>query len=135
MYRIGQKRPRAVGLLAGYADANFVGDIGDLKYTTGTIKTYNGYPVACDSLKQTFVATSTAEAEYIAISEGLQRAKFLKAIITETWLTNNFQVTIHTENQASHRILKRLSGTKRHKYIDLRHHFIQDTLRTHKFAI
>ena len=58
--------------LIGYSDADWGGDINDRKSTSGYIFKINGGAVSWRRKKQTCVALSTAEAEYIALSAAAQ---------------------------------------------------------------
>jgi len=52
--------------LKGYVDADWAGDIDGRRSTTGFIFMLNGGPISWASKRQSTVATSTAEAEYVA---------------------------------------------------------------------
>ena len=51
----------------GYSDADWAGDVNDQKSTSGYVFTISGPAVSWKSKKQTSVALSTAEAEYMAL--------------------------------------------------------------------
>jgi hypothetical protein len=53
----------------GYADADWGSDLTQRKSTTGYLFVMNGGPVSWTSRKQTTVALSTMEAEYMALSD------------------------------------------------------------------
>ncbi|CAB1111435.1 unnamed protein product [Ectocarpus sp. CCAP 1310/34] len=55
--------------LTAYVDSDFAGDLDDRKSTTGVVLTLAGGPVDTTSVKQTVTATSSAEAEYVAMSK------------------------------------------------------------------
>ena len=55
----------------GYSDADWAGDINDRKSTSGYLFKISGAPV---SKKQSCVALSSAEAEYMALSSAAQEA-------------------------------------------------------------
>jgi hypothetical protein len=52
--------------LVDYSDADYARDITDRKSRTGSLLLINGTPIAWCSHKQSYVATSTTESEYIA---------------------------------------------------------------------
>jgi len=54
--------------LVGFFDADWVGDINDRKCTSGYLFKVSGGAVSWRSKKQTCVALSTAEAEYVALA-------------------------------------------------------------------
>ena len=54
--------------LVGFCDADWGGDINDRKSTSGYLFKVSDSAVSWKSIKQTCVALSTAEAEYVALS-------------------------------------------------------------------
>ena len=67
----------------GYVDASFDTDPDDSKSQTGYMFTLNGGAVSWCSSKQSVVAGSTCEAEYIAASEAANEAIWMKEFITD----------------------------------------------------
>ena len=51
--------------IVGYSDADWAGDVGDRKSTSGYVFMLSGAAISWKSNKQTCVALSTAEAEYV----------------------------------------------------------------------
>ena len=58
----------------GYSDADWAGDLDDRKSTSGYIFHTGGAAVSWKSKKQSSVALSTAEAEYMALASAAQEA-------------------------------------------------------------
>ena len=58
-------------IVNGYVDVSFNTDLDDSKSQTEYVFTLNGGAVRCCSTKQSVVAGSTCEAEYIAASEAV----------------------------------------------------------------
>ena len=56
-------------LLTGWFDASYADDVVDRHSTCGYIFLYKGSPVSWRSKKQSMVALSSTEAEYVAITE------------------------------------------------------------------
>ena len=61
----------------GYSDADWAGDLGDRKSTSGYLFQISGGAVTWRSKKQSCVVLSTAEAEYMALSSAAQEAVWL----------------------------------------------------------
>ena len=68
-----QYRPDGENLL-GYSDADWANDMDDRHSTTGNVFTMSGGAISWLSQKQTTVALSTAEAEYVALGSATQEA-------------------------------------------------------------
>ena len=69
--------------VSGYTDANFQIDKDDYKSQSGYIFLLNGGAVSWKSSKQSMIADSTTEAEYIAASEAVKEAVWMRKFIAE----------------------------------------------------
>ncbi|XP_070676342.1 secreted RxLR effector protein 161-like [Malus domestica] len=77
--------------LEGYTDSDLVGDVDDRKSTGGYIFMLNGGAVSWKSAKQTLIATSTMEDEFVACFEGMKQAVWLKNFLSELKVVNSVQ--------------------------------------------
>ena len=59
-------------ILSGYSDADWAGDINDRKSTSVYLFMMSGAATSWKSRKQTCVALSTVEAEYVALASAAQ---------------------------------------------------------------
>ena len=66
----------------GYVDASFDTDLDDSKSQTGYVFILNGGAVSWSSSKQSVMAGSTCEAEYIASSEAANEGVWMKEFIS-----------------------------------------------------
>lgn len=66
-----------------FSDADFAGDGKDRNSTTGALITYQRKEIAWRSSKQSMVALSTAEVEYICMSQTIQAARMVHKLATE----------------------------------------------------
>ena len=71
------------GEIIGYTDSDFAGDIKDRKSTSEHIILMGKNPKYWPSKKQTIVATSTAETEYISTSECVKKVIYFRNILNE----------------------------------------------------
>ena len=67
----------------GYTDSNFQSDIDSKKSTSGYVFTFGGGAISWQSVKQSSIADSTMEAEYIAASEAAKEAVWLKNFLMD----------------------------------------------------
>ena len=65
-------------VLEGYSDANWISDSDEIKSTSGYVFTLGGGVVAWRSSKQTIIARSTMESEFIALELDGNEAKWLR---------------------------------------------------------
>lgn len=122
------------GELVAYTDSDFAGCLEDRKSTSGGIILMGTSPICWLSKKQTSVATSTAEAEYISTSENIKKILWIRNIIKEIlnkWIT----VKIYTDNQASKKIMENGEINTKLKHISVRYHFNRDNIAKKKVKL
>ena len=105
------------GYLIGYSDADWAGDIDDRHSTTGNLFLMAGGPISWQSKKQKIVALSTSEAEYVALGAAVQEAVWLRRLLTVE------------DNQGAIALAKNQVGHARTKHIDIRYHYIRETVQ------
>lgn len=95
--------------LVGYADADFASDEFDRKSTSGFLFKVFGNCVSWSSKKQSVVACSTTEAEYISLSNATQEAVWLKGILTDMKVEVG-PVTLFEDNQSCIKMAENLES-------------------------
>ena len=68
--------------LEGYSDANWIFDSDEIKSTNGYVFTLGAGVVAWKSSKQTLIATSTMESEFIALESTGKEAEWLRNFLS-----------------------------------------------------
>ena len=110
--------------LVGYSDADWANDLETRKSTTGYLVTLNSNPISWNSRRQATVATSTAEAEYMAMYETVREILWIQKLLTDLSFKNN-SVKIFCDNQSAIHIAKNPVMHQRSKHIDIKYHFIR----------
>ncbi|KAL0392270.1 UNVERIFIED_CONTAM: Retrovirus-related Pol polyprotein from transposon TNT 1-94 [Sesamum radiatum] len=72
---------RYPAVLEGYSDANWISDSKDTKSTSGYVFTIGGGAVSWKSSKQTCIARSTMESEFIALDKAGEEAEWLRIFL------------------------------------------------------
>ena len=109
-------------VMCGFSDADWAGDYDDRKSTTGYVFEMNGDAISWRSKKQSCVALSTAEAEYIALSSTAQETAWLQRLVNEICKKRVETVVIHEDNQSAIHIAKNPQFHGRIKHIDIKYH-------------
>ena len=109
-----------------YSDADWAGDLDDRKSTSGYLFQIGGGAVSWRSKKQSSVALSTAEAEYIALASTAQEAVWLRQLTTELGSDSTEAITIFEDNQAAISMSKNPQYHGRAKHISIKYHFIRE---------
>ncbi len=111
------------GTLIGYSDADWAGDQDDRRSTTGNVFLLGGGAVSWLSKKQSTVALSTAEAEYVALSQAAQECVWFRRLLSDLGMDVS-PVMILEDNQGAIAIAKNPVDNSRTKHIDIRYHYI-----------
>lgn len=109
-----------------YSDSDWAGDLSDRKSVTGYVFMFKGGPVAWKSRKQTAVAKSTAEAEYVAVSACAQEAIWFRQFFAEINRPFSKPFVIHTDNQAAIQMTENPVYLSKTKHIDIAAHHVRD---------
>lgn len=110
----------------GYSDADWAGDREDRRSTSGYVFQIGLGPVSWRSRKQTTVALSTAEAEYVALASAAQEAVWLRKLHEDLGYSSREPTTILEDNQSAIAMAKNPQFHGRAKHIDIRHHFVRE---------
>ena len=112
--------------LVGYSDADWAGDRNDRKSTSGHCFLLNNAIISWRSVKQSCVALSTAEAEYVSLSGAAQEAVFLSKLLVDFKMSSNEPVVIFEDNQSAICIAKNSKHHSKTKHIDIKFHYVRD---------
>lgn len=110
----------------GYSDADWGGDLDDRKSTSGYLFQIGEGPVSWRSKKQTSVALSTAEAEYMALASAGQEAVWMRLLTAELCGSPMETVTVFEDNQSAIQMTKNPQFHGRAKHIGIKFHFIRE---------
>ena len=115
--------------LTGYADADW-GNGPDRKSQSGYCfyLSPNSSPISWSSRKQNLVATSTCDAEYVALSEAVSECIWLQQLIKDTKLkeVQSRPANMLCDNTSAIALANNPSHHKRSKHIDVKHHHVRD---------
>ncbi|KAH9090716.1 hypothetical protein LEN26_018851 [Aphanomyces euteiches] len=110
--------------LAGYCDAD-LGSAADRKSQTGYIFLLGDNPVSWRSVKQTLVAASTVEAEYIALNSAVSEALYLQQLLHQLKVPTKL-VTLFEDNMGVIHLAKNPVHHDGTKHFDIRLHRVRD---------
>jgi len=105
-------------VLEGYSDANWISDSDEIKSTSGYVFTLAGGAISWKSAKQTIIARSTMESEFIALELAGSEAEWLRNFLANIPLgiKPTPSVSMHCNCQAAIAIAKNraYNGKNRH---------------------
>ena len=114
--------------LTCYADASWASDLDTRRSTTGYLFKLNGNLISWKSQRQTTVALSSTEAEYMGLCAAVQEAIWLKRLLKELKVYPDATVLIHQDNQGAIALAKNPVFHQRTKHIDIRYHFTREKI-------
>ncbi|GKA13723.1 putative ribonuclease H-like domain-containing protein, partial [Tanacetum coccineum] len=111
--------------LESYSDSDYAGANLDRKSTTGGCQFLGRRLITCQCKKQTIVATSTIEAEYVAAASCCGQVLWIQNQMLDYGF-NFMNTKIYIDNESTICIVKNPVYHSKTKHIAIRHHFIQD---------
>ncbi|KAJ3557795.1 hypothetical protein NP233_g11654 [Leucocoprinus birnbaumii] len=103
--------------LVGWSDSNWAQDLDTRKS------------------KQSVVATSTVEAEYVASANATREAVWLRTLLKELDFPQTDATIIHADNQGCIALAGNPVSHSRAKHIDIRHHFIRERIENKEIKL
>jgi hypothetical protein len=114
--------------LFGYTDMDWASDVNDCKLTSGYTFKLAGAAVSWSSKKQTSVALSSTEAEYISGAHAAKEAIWLRQLLSKLGLDTSSPTVLHVDNQSAIAIAKNPEFHDHTKHIDVRYHFLRQVV-------
>ncbi|GJX38259.1 hypothetical protein Tco_0251562 [Tanacetum coccineum] len=111
--------------LVAYSDSDYGGATQDRKSTTRGCQFLGRRLISWQCKKQTIVATSTTEAEYVAAASGCGQVLWIQNQLLD-YGYNFMNTKIFIDNNSAICIVKDPVYHSRTKHIEIRHHFIRD---------
>ncbi|XP_070677808.1 uncharacterized mitochondrial protein AtMg00810-like [Malus domestica] len=116
--------------ILGYTDADWAGNPLDRKSTTGFCIFVGGNLVSWKSKKQSVIARSSAEAEYMAMATTACELIWLKGLLSELGFPSSQPMTLMCDNQAAMHIASNPIFHARTKHIEVDCHYIRERVQS-----
>ncbi|GKE28152.1 hypothetical protein Tco_1443536 [Tanacetum coccineum] len=130
---LGLWYPKGIGIeTIVYVDSDHAGDYVDRKNTSG-VCTFMGCCLrSWFAKKQTALAISTTEAEYVSTGKACQQAIWMKQALIDYGIRLD-DVSIMCDNKGAIDLSKNHVQHSRTKHIEIRHHFLRDNVQREIF--
>ena len=115
--------------LVGYCDSSWSDDVDNSRSTGGYVFYLGGTAISWKTKEQTCVAMSSAEAEYIALSEASKEALYLMKMVQDMHLELKLPIVIYEDNQSCIALVKRGTNGPKSKHIRRRYHFVRELVK------
>ena len=120
-----------------YVDSDFASNATDRRSVSGAIMMCAGACVMYLSTTQKSVTLSSTEAEYVAMSDGMKEAIFLRYLWSLFFFPSRDVgcTLIHEDNVGAIHLASNPATTPNSKHIDIRHHFIRERVARGGFRV
>ncbi|CAI5480323.1 unnamed protein product [Closterium sp. Yama58-4] len=115
-------------VLRGYTDSDSANEAGRHS-VGGYVFTLGGAAVSWRTKRQTVIATSTAEAEYVALFEGAREATYLRRLCKDLGFRQQEPTVIFVDNQSAIALATGEQMSQRIKHMDVRYHWTRKAIR------
>ncbi|GKV50375.1 hypothetical protein SLEP1_g57082 [Rubroshorea leprosula] len=115
------------GNVVGFVNSDFAGDLDKRRSTTGYVFTLSGCAISWKATLQSTVALSTTEAEYMAITEAVKEALWLKGLVSDLGVEQN-EIMVFCDSQSAIHLTKNTMYHERTKHIQVRYHFVREVI-------
>ncbi|KAG5875620.1 hypothetical protein JTB14_034687 [Gonioctena quinquepunctata] len=86
----------------------------------------NGGTISWSSRERTVVAISTAESEFVALTEASQAAMWLRHLLEDLGEKQLESTTIHEDNQSCLKMIRKGHNSNQTKHMDNKYSFLKD---------
>lgn len=121
--------------LVGYTDASHATEDLGWKSMSGYVFTLAGGAASWSAKKQSLIALSTAESEYIAMTHTAKELVWIHSFLSEVYHPPSPPITLLADNQSAIALAKNGCFSLRTKHIALRYHFIREALANGQLSL
>jgi hypothetical protein len=123
--------------VVGYSDSDFAGCVDSRKSTSGYIFLLAGGAISWRSNKQTIVATSTMEVEFITCYEATTQALWLRNFVGGLKIVDSIvrPIKIFYDNRAAIFFFKNNKSGSRSKHIDIKYLRVRENIKRNEVLV
>lgn len=114
--------------ISAFVDADWGSDIIDRKSTSGYVLFVFDCPILWQSKKQSIVALSTTEAEYVAVTSVATEIIWVRKLFVDLGMSIQDTTIVYEDNQGTIAMSK-TPETRRTKHVDIRFNFLRDLVQ------
>jgi len=126
--------PDKTNLFHGYADMAY-GNLDERRSTSGYVFIAGRGAITWRSKKQLVVALSSTVAEYVALSEAVHEACWLRSLFGELGYKQKLPIKIYSDNEGAVAMVKNPQFHQRAKHIKIKYHSIRQMIKRDKVAV
>ena len=123
--------------IIGYSDSDFASCVDSRKSTLGYIFMYSGGDVSWRSAKQTLIAASTMEADFVSCFEATSHGVWMKSFISKLRIVDSISKPpkVFCDNSTAVFLAKNNKIGSRSKHIDIKYLVIRERVKDKTMVI
>jgi len=121
--------------LHGYSDSSLGDQSDDRHSTSGYVFLLGNGAISWSSRKQQTPAQNTTEAEYMAMTDAANQAKWYRSFLPELGYTINAPIPLHGDNKGAIDLALNPVTGRRSKHIDIKHHVIREYIERGELSL
>lgn len=123
--------------IIGYSDSDFAGCQDSRRSTSGYVFMLAGGAISWKSVKQTLIATSTMEAEFIACFEASQHGVWLRNFIQGLQIVDSIErpLKLYCDNKSAVMYSNNNRSSSKSKHIDIKFLAVKDRIQSRQLQI
>ncbi|WRX21062.1 Reverse transcriptase [Theobroma cacao] len=120
-----------------YTDSDFQSDVDSRKSTSGSVFTIGGRAIVWRTVKQSCIADSTMEAEYVAACEAAKEVVWLRKFLMELEVIPDVDkpITLYCYNSGAVANSKEPRNHKAAKHIEMKYHLIREIIQREEVIV
>ena len=133
--KISTKLVTNMGICSTYSDSDYASDKETRRSVYGYFVYFCGVPIAWRSKRMRSVVQSTAEAEYIALSEVVKELKFITQLLETMKIQVEIPITVYVDNDRAVWLSNKQTTSERTKHVHIRTEFVKEYQEEGKILI
>ena len=121
--------------VVGYSDADWASDVNTRRSTSGYVFQINESTVSWSSKRQSCVARSSTEAEYVALSYATQEIIWLRRLLADIGINQDQPSILNEDNQGAIELSRNPRFHNRTKHIDVAYHFVREKVNDNSIIV
>ena len=122
-------------MLHGFSDADWAGCVDSRKSTSGYAFFLGNSLISWASKKQSIVALSSTEAEYVALCGAAQETVWLRNLLQDVGLSQKDATLVREDNQGAMCLARNPKDHTRTKHIDIKYHYTRQVIEERKLKV
>ncbi|KAM0017627.1 putative RNA-directed DNA polymerase [Helianthus debilis subsp. tardiflorus] len=121
--------------LVGYTDSDWASSIDDRKSVSANVFTLGSGVVTWSCKKQSTVALSSTEAEYVASSAATTQAIWLRRVLSDLGISQESPTNVFCDNLSAINLSRNPVMHGRSKHIEIKHHYVRDMVSQQQISL